>query len=218
MATADDCIPQVGVCRTRVASLDTDGSILGGSTMYVSDALLKVTFKPNYENGDEIKEKNGCGDIFIDYKGPDSLLWYDIELEFLTPDPYLHAILLPLGHALTSSSAHGFAFPEIGTQDSDGVSLEFWCKRVSAGALSQTFPYAHWALPLVKNLRIGDRVLDANAQHSVITGQAFENANWFDGPGQDWPSNVAPATSAVQWIPVTTQPAAACGPSVDIAS
>jgi len=222
MATADDCYPQLGVCRTRVASLDTDGTILGGTTEYVSDALLKATIKPNYENGDEIKEKNGCGDIYIDFKGADSLLWYDVELEFLSPDPYLMSLLVPLSNLITvSGPTVGWAAPAIGSQSANGVSLELYTKRAKGGALSQTFPYAHHAFPFLQNMRLSDRTLDANAQHAIVTGQAVENANWFNGPGDDWPLDDGHGgylTRAWKWIPVATLPTAQCGPVSDVGS
>lgn len=215
---ADDCIPQLAVCRTRIASLDASGNILGGNTMYVSDALLKVDIKPNITAGDETKAKNGCGDVFVDYKAPDSLNWYDVTMEFLTPDPHLHALLLPLSSKIVSGSATGWAFPRIGSQAANGISVEFFTKRIKNGALSAVFPYAHWALPLVQNLSPGDKTLDANEQHSIVTGQAVENANWYDGPANDWPSVAAPAVAAAQWIPVATLPAVVCGPQADVAS
>lgn len=222
MATADDCYPQLGVCSTRVASLDTDGTMLGGNTGYISDALLKGTIKPNYEAGDEIKEKNGCGDIYIDYKGADSLLWYDIELEFLTVDPYLMSILVPTSTLISASGSRvGWASPPIGSTASNGVSVELWTKRAKGGALSLTFPYAHHALPKLQNMKLSDRTLDANAQHAIIQGQAVENANWFDGPGQDWPLDDGVGgylDRAWKWIPSSTQPTAQCGPVAVVAS
>lgn len=218
MATADDCVPQIGVCRTRVASLDTDGTVLGGTTQYVTDALLKATLKPNFEAGDEIKEKNGCGDVYVDFKGADSLLWYDVEFEFLTPDPYLLGLIVPLSTTLTAAGGKvGWASPDIGSQTSNKVSIEFWTKRVSGGALSSSFPYAQHVLAGVQNMRLGDRTIDANAQHAVVDGQAVDNANWFDGPNNDWPSDDGHGgylTRPWKWLPTTTLPTAACGPAL----
>lgn len=216
--TADDCIPQLHVCRTRIAALDSTGTVLGGNTMYVSDALLKVDINPNIEAGTETKDKNGCDTVITGYKAPDTLNWYDLVMEFVTPDPYLHALLLPLSNLLTAGSAIGWGFPRLGSQEADGISVEFFTKRIKNGVLSAVFPYAQWALPLVKNMSPGNKTLDANAQHSIINGQAFENENWFDGPANDWPSDDAPAVSAVQWLPVTELPDAVCGPLADVAS
>lgn len=220
MATADDCYPQLGVCSVRVGALDADGTT--GLSSVTTDATLKVTIKPNHEAGDEVKEKNGCGAIYVDFKGEDSLLWYDVEFEFLTPDPYLMSLLLEQSSLITASASRiGWAAPRIGAQTGNGRSVEFWTKRAKGGAQSLTFPYAHHALPLVQNMKLGDRTFDSGAQHAIITGQAVENSNWFDGPGNDWPSDDGGGgylPNAWKWIPATTQPAAACGPAVVAAS
>jgi hypothetical protein len=222
MAVADDCVPQLGVCATRVASLDTSGKVAGGTTMYVSDALQKLTIKPNFEAGDEIKEKNGCGDVYVDFKGADSLLWYDVEFEFLTPDPYLLSLIVPLSTLISASGGRvGWASPAIGSQTSNKVSIEFWTKRVSSGALSSSFPYAHHALPGVQNMRLGDRTIDVNAQHAVVDGQAVNNSGWFDGPANDWPTDDGGGgylDRPWKWVPSTTKPTAQCGPIADVAS
>src|SRR6185295_6062707 len=105
------------------------------------------------------------------------LLWYDVELEFLTPDPYLMARIVPLSTLLTASGGRvGWASPDIGSQTSNKVSIELWTKRVSGGALSNSFPYAQHVFPGVQNMRLGDRTLDSNAQHAVVDGQAVDNS------------------------------------------
>lgn len=211
MVTTDDCIAQLFVCATRVCLLDTDGSPLAGAgSAYVSDALAKATISPVYDEGDEIKEKNACGATYIDVLSPPTLVRYNLSLDFLTPDPYLHAILLSQGQLLSASGARvGFQFPKIGVVEGDGVSIEFFTQRMVDGAISQVHPYAQWALPRVINLRVGDRDLTNAAQHSLITGEAYENANWADGPENDFDGD---STAAVQWLPADDLPDVQCGP------
>ncbi len=216
---ADLCLPAVQVCALRIAALDSDGTILGGNTMYITDAMATVKITANIEAGDEVKEKNGCGQVTVDYKAPDNLNWYDVEFDFIKADPYLFSLLLPTSELLTASGGRvGFAAPALGLLEGDGVSVEMWAKRIKNGALDLDFPYQWWVLPLVKNFSEGDKTLDSGAQHTVLKGQAFENTGFFDGPANDWPSNDAPATRAYQWLPSTTLPTAACGFQADVAS
>lgn len=206
---ADDCIPQLFVCRTRVGTLGADGTPTGD--MYVSDALAKATLTPVYDAGDEIKEKNGCGATYIDVLADPTFVRCDLSLDFLTPDPYLHKALLSSGVLLTGGFGSGFAFPALGQDVSPGVSIELFANRMVNGALSQVHPYALWALPKVRSLQLGARDFTNAAQHSLITGQCNENANFGSGPATEF---VAASDRVAQWIPVDTLPDADCGPTL----
>lgn len=205
-----ECLPQVHACIIRVAALDTSGVPLpGAENMYVSDALTKLTLKPVYEDGDEITQKNACGTVGVDYKGDDTFKRCDIELELLSPDPFLHQLLSTGGVAFAAAGGGtGFQYPALGAQTGNGVSIELWAKRIDNGDLDSTYPYAWWVLPKVKNLRLGDRDFSASAQLSPFTGQALENASWFDGPANDW---LDPSDRVAQWAPTASIPAASCG-------
>jgi len=205
-----DCLPQVHACAIRVAALGIDGvPAPGAQNMYVSDALTKLTIKPVYEAGTEIVERNACGAVGVDYKAPDSLKRADIELELLTPDPFLHQLLTDGGIAFAAAGGgEGFQYPPIGQLTGFGVSIELWSKRIDSGALDNTYPYAWWVLPRVQNLKLGDREFSETAQKSPFTGEAYENAAWFDGPANDWGD---PSDRLAQWAPTTTLPTVNCG-------
>jgi hypothetical protein len=213
---AEICLPQVQACAIRVTQLDAAGSPLGGaSALYTSDALTTLTASPQYEDADEITEKNACGTVCVDYKGDDSFKRLDIDLTICTVDPYLHQLLSQSGDTLTDGEAIGFAYPPLGALVGDGISIELWSKRILNGALDPDFPYAWWALPLVKNLRLGDREFANSAQASPFTGQANENPNWLDGPLNDWP---VASDRVLQFIPTTELPDIQCGYQVSVAS
>lgn len=211
------CLPQAHACRVRLADLDVDGVPLpGASNLYVSNALVTMTVAPNIDDGDEIKEKNGCGEVQVSLKGDPTLNWYDVTLKFTTPDPYL-ASMLSLGSVLTGfdGARVGFAAPRLGAITGNGISIELWEGRVNNGALDSDSPYAWWVYPKVKNLRQNQYEHGASALLPEYAGQAFENPNWFDGPLNDWPST---STSAYQWVPTDTIPTASCGFQALIAS
>jgi len=214
----DDCAGQLHVCAFRVCDLDVDGSpLVGAGSMYVSNALAVATLKPVYTAGAEIKEDNACGESIIDYLSDPNFVRADIDLDIITPDPYLHAILIANSVLLSpAGGGAGWAFPPVGVVSGNGVSLELFCKRVIGGSQSQVHPWAQWALPLVRSLQLGDRAMSGTAaQHSLITGQCNENANWGDGPANDFD---APSDRVAQWIPVDAIPTAQCGPLAVIAS
>lgn len=208
---ANDCLPQVQACAMRVARLDTDGVPLpGASNLYVTDALVSLDVSPVYTDGDEIEEKNANGDVCVSYVSDDSFKRYDVTLSLCTPDPELVEMLTDGGTVLTSGAATGYAGPSIGTLTGDGMSIELWSKRITDGILDVTYPYARWVYPRVKNLRLGSYQHANGAILPQITGRAYENPNWFDGPANDWP---VASDRAMQFLPVglSDKPTPSCG-------
>jgi hypothetical protein len=206
----DDCIPQLFCCAIRVAALQANGQPAVGGAMYVSNALQKATLTPIYNAGVEIKEDNACGATFIDVLADPTLVRADLSLDFLTPDPYLHSILLSQGVLLTDAGGGGvgFAYPPVGQVTGNGVSIELFTQRMVDGALSLVHPYAQWALPRVRSLQLGPRDFSNAAQHSIITGQCNENPAWINGPANDFD---AESDRIAQWIPCDVIPTATCG-------
>lgn len=219
VATTDDCAAgQLAVCAFQVCALDDDGTpLVDAESRYVSNALAKATLTPVYEDGDEIKEKNACGEQLIDFLDDPSLVRADLELDFILPDPYLHAILVSNGALLLpSGGGAGFAFPPVGKVTGNGVSIEMWVKRVITNQQSTEHPWALWGLPKVRSIRLGAKEFSNTAQHSIITGQCNENDHFFDGPTNDWDG--VSTDRIAQWIPVDTIPTITCGPQAVLAS
>lgn len=208
------CLPQIQACGMRIADLDTDGVPLPGSdNLLGSGALVKVTITPVYVDGTDIVDKNGCGEMCVNFKGEPSFRRGDVSIEICTHDPYVMAKLSSSETISYTEPGHGLAVgsaaPPIGPITSNGISLELWRKRVDDGDLDLDFPYAWWALPKLVNLRPGPSEASDGNPHPTFTAEAIENPNWFDGPLNDWP---ATSDRAWQWIPTRTLPDFVCGP------
>lgn len=208
---ANDCLPQIQACAMRVARLDTNGVPLpGASNLYVTDALTQVQHAPAYEDGDRITQKNACGAVCVDYQSPPTYLGDDITITLCTPDPQL-VQMLNGGTVLTVGAAVGASSPAIGIIPAalqKGVSIELWAKRIRNGDLDPTFPYARWVLPKVTNIKQGGFNQENGPNLPTFTARALENANWFNGPTNDW---TAASDKSWQWLPVTTLPTVTCG-------
>lgn len=209
MAEAD-CRPQVQACAIRVSRLDSNGvPSPGAGNMITSDALVSFGISAVYTDGDEIEDKNACGVVGVNYRGADSFKRLDVTIQIITPDPFLQemlsggAVLDPGGGA-----PKGYAMPPIGEVTGNGVSVELWANRVDDGDLDLNYPYAWYVYPKIRNLRIGDYSHENGSLQPVFSGQAVENANWFDGPLNDW---TADSDRVGQWIPTETIPTVECG-------
>ena len=203
------CLPQINVCALRVCSLNTNGTtLIGSATSYATDAAVSIGLTPVYVDGQTTSELNGCGSNFINYTADPTLTRWDLELDVWSTDPNFLDIVLPGGAVLTGGSGEkGFAYPGIGTVTGQ-ISLEFWQKRINDNVLDATFPYAHHAMPFLKNIKLGKRDVSNNGvSHTIITAEGYENDNWFNGPGDDW---AVASDKPYQWIPKATLPTMNC--------
>jgi len=195
---ANDAKPQVQAFRTRITKLDANGvPTPGPETVYVTGALTTLTTNPVYVDGDEFEEKNGGGEICVSYKGPDTFKRIDWELTICTPDPYLLEMVSG-GKVLDDGDAVGFAYPALGPMTPTPISIEVWTKRVDDGVLDPNLPYAWWVLPWSDSMRLGSKTFGNNAILPTISGRAFENQNWFDGPTNNWPTT---SDRVLQYMP-----------------
>lgn len=78
----------------RVTRLDSSGALLNGALdSYTTSAFLRMSFTPEYEDGEEITEKAADGTVCVSYKAPDRLKRVTMELAICEPDPELTALL-----------------------------------------------------------------------------------------------------------------------------
>lgn len=207
---ANDCLPQVGACRLRVTRLDANGvPTQGANNVYVSSALLSVAGAWDIADGAQILQTDGCGNEILNYTSPSTLRKMNLTINLVTPDPQLSE-LLSAGDVLTSGGAVGYSAPSLAPLAESPVSIEVWAKRIRAGKLDTTFPYAWWVFPWVSNLRPDDFTLENAPLLPTFVGEAYENTGWYNGPTNDWPLPNA-SNRVFQWIPTATIPTAACG-------
>ena len=205
----NDCLPQVQACAIRVALLDPNGvPSPGANHLYVSDALSELNMTPVYEDAEEITETNACGTTALSYQGEPTLKRGEGDLTIISQDPYLVA-MLGGGDVLTDSGLHGFAFPSLGVNTAQAISIELWAKRIDDGEMHDEYPYAWWVLPKVTRLKHDQRTFNNGSQLPKFMFQLYENENWYDGPLNDWP---VASDRFAQWFPTATIPTATCGP------
>lgn len=172
----------------RLTRLNANGSpMVGADNAYQTDALVQMQFGLEYEEGEEIIQRNGAGRICLTYKAPDSLKRATISgLQVCTPDPNVLEFLIG-GEIIEDGDGNqiGYRAPEVGSEPTpNGVSLEIWTRAIIDGAY---VGYYWWVFPRVFLRPSGDWTASASdALVPEFEGFGTQNANWGDGPTNDW--------------------------------
>lgn len=195
MATQDFAASVQGVA-IRVTRLTSTGALMTGATdSYTTSSFIRVSFTPEYEEGDEITEKRADGTICVSFKAPDTLKRVTMEIAICEPDPEFTA-LVSGGLLLTRQQTPGddgtvqsvgWASGQVGEDPSrDGVAVEVWSYAVQNGKRANVNPYFHWVFPYVKVRQSGDRVIENGLLANTFEGFGLGNINFDDGPDGRW--------------------------------
>lgn len=199
MATQDFAASVQGVA-IRVTRLGPTGKLMTGPTdSYTTSSFIRVSFTPEYEEGDEITEKAADGTICVSFKAPDTLKRVTMEIAICEPDAEFTA-LVSGGLLLTRQGTGGddstimsvgWASGQVGEDPSrDGVAVEVWSYAVQSGKKAITNPYFHWIFPYVKVRQSGDRVIENGLLANTFEGFGLGNLSFDIGPDGrwEWPS------------------------------
>lgn len=214
MATQEYAASIQGV-SIRVTRLDAAGNLMGGSgDSYTTSAFMRVSFTPEYEEGDEITEKGANGVVCVTYKAPDTLKRITMELAICEPDPELSALIsggLLLRKNLGTAGAPnnksiGWAAPGVGDDPAgNGVAIEVWSHAIKDGKKAGVLPYFHWIFPYVKMRQSGDRVIENGLMANTFEGYGLGNPTFQAGPDGRWEFPVAAerpyAYARADWAP-----------------
>lgn len=200
MATQEYAASIQGV-SIRVTRLDAAGNLMTGpADSYTTSAFMRISFTPEYEEGDEITEKGANGVVCVTYKAPDTLKRITMELAICEPDPELSALisgglLLRKNLGTAGQPNHksvGWAAPGVGDDPAgNGVAIEAWSHAVKDGKRSGVLPYFHWVFPYVKMRQSGDRVIENGLLANTFEGYGLGNPNFQSGIDGRWEFPVA---------------------------
>jgi hypothetical protein len=213
MATTQDYAASIQGVSIRVTRLDAAGNLLNGAgDSYTTSAFMRVSFTPEYEEGDEITEKGANGVICVSYKAPDTLKRITMELAICEPDPELSALLsggLLLRKTVNGATKSvGWAAPGVGDDPAgNGVAVEVWSHAVAGGKRATSLPYFHWVFPYAKFRQSGDRVIENGMMANTFEGYGLGNVNFGAGVDGRWEFPVAAerpyAYARSDWAPVS---------------
>jgi hypothetical protein len=204
MATQDYAASIQGV-SIRVTRLDAAGTLLNGpGDSYTTSAFMRVSFTPEYEEGDEITEKAADGTVCVVYQSPDTLKRITMELAICEPDPELTQLLsgglllrtIMGTFAAPDRKSVGWAAPSVGDDPAgNGVAIEVWSFAVADGKRVAVNPYFHWIFPYARLRQSGDRVIENGMLANTFEGYGIGNTEFGSGPDGQW-----------EWTEVTDRP------------
>lgn len=207
MAVASHAASVQGVAL-RVTRLDSRGNpLLGPECVYVTRAFMRVSFTPEYEEGDEVTEKNAAGEVCVTYKSNDTLKRATMEIAICDPDPEFTELLT--GGVLLKYDGSGkppvdpgaavqpgFMYPNatVGyaavksgeSPNPNGVGVEVWSLAIRNGSRDADLPYFRWVFPKAQLRPSGDRVIENGLLANAFEGWSDGNINFGTGPADDW--------------------------------
>ena len=200
MATQEYAASIQGV-GIRVTRLDASGNLLNGAgDSYTTSGFLRLSFTPEYEEGDEMTEKGADGTVCVTYKAPDTLKRITMELAICEPDPELTqlisgGLLLRKNYGTYASPERksiGWASPASGDDPAgNGVAIETWSFAIIDGKKAASRPYFHWVFPFAKLRQSGDRVIENGMLATTFEGYGLGNSLFGDGLDERWEFPVA---------------------------
>jgi hypothetical protein len=195
MATQEYAASIQGV-SIRVTRLDASGNLLNEpGDSYTTSAFMRLSFTPEYEEGDEITEKGANGAVCVTYKSPDTLKRITMELAICEPDPELTQLLSGglllrknLGtYASPDRKSIGWSSPATGDDPAgNGVAIETWSHAIIDGKKASTLPYFHWVFPYAKLRLSGDRVIENGLLANTFEGYGLGNTAFSMGLDERW--------------------------------
>ena len=195
MATQEYAASIQGV-SIRVTRLDASGNLLNEpGDSYTTSAFMRLSFTPEYEEGDEITEKGANGAVCVTYKSPDTLKRITMELAICEPDPELTQLLSGglllrknLGtYAEPDRKSIGWSSPATGDDPAgNGVAIETWSHAIIDGKKAASLPYFHWVFPYAKLRLSGDRVIENGLLANTFEGYGLGNTAFALGLDERW--------------------------------
>ncbi len=210
---AQDYAASIQGVSIRITRLDASGNLLNGpGDSYVTSAFMRVSFTPEYEEGDEITEKNANGIVCVTYKSPDVLKRITMELAICEPAPEITSLVSGGLLLRKGDQSVGWASPGVGDDPAGyGVSIEVWSHAIANGKKSTTLPYFHWVFPYAKLRQSGDRVIENGMLATTFEGYGLGNVNFNNGPDGRWEFDTA-AERPYSYARTTWAPQGLMGP------
>lgn len=210
------CNTSFGIARLRAVLLGANGvPEPGADSVAVSDGTIQAAVGITTSTGDSFEQKNGVGALCAAIKRRDKITGATVGLELCHLEAEMIALMTG-ARVLTNidGDAVGLDLPNEDAADGNGVAVEMWSEAWNGSeraldADGNLLVY-RWGLPR-QYFTPGNFTLENGILRFPLSGTGNSNANFFDGPGNDWPDPPILGALAMFEEPESNMPAATCG-------
>jgi hypothetical protein len=187
----------------RLTKLDATGAPLAGpQSSYKSDALIQIQLGLEYEDGEEITQRNGSGNLCMYYRAPDTLKQGTIEsFQVCTPDPNIKQFVIG-GDLISQAGTAEVQTVTITGGPTGGTFTLTYNGQTTAGiAYDANATAVQSALEALPNVNPGDLVVTGAGPYTVTFSVSLGDVAQMTADG----SNLTGGTDPDVTVATTTQ-------------
>lgn len=175
--------------RFRMTRLDSCGAhVVGTCSKIISDGFVMVTLTGEYEEGEDVTQKNAWGDFCAAERDQPRLKWANVAMQFCDVDPDVADFVGggAVNPVISGSDTVGIT---VGQAPNDAAfAIEVWGKLAGNACTAGVPEWAYFVVPFIKNGRLdGDlpfgRVQTFNARGDGVPAPS----TWGTTPYTDNP-------------------------------
>jgi len=162
--------------------------VYGDASQVASDGYISIAVTANYDDGDEIEQKNAWGRRCVKRDAEPELLNESLDVTFCAVDPEFYTLLtgMPVIYDAATGDAIGYDV-DVSVRPSDvRVALENWSSAESAVQCDpddEGLPWAYFLWPFLSGGKIGDYTIENGAVTFSATGLLTKSGSLWDlGP------------------------------------
>lgn len=209
------CFSPLKVCRLRAVRLDANGAFLtGADNAVVWAGLTRLSSTPELIDGEQIRQRNGCGDIMIAYDDDDRYTGLGRLTMTLSQLDWELIQALAGGTLLTDGGGNtvGYEPPTSESALPNGAAVEVWgwAWDVSEPKVNDAGErvYHRRGYPLTK-WTVREVPQENGPTLYQMQGKWRANSNFGTGPAGDWPAAIT--EGGAEFLDETDMPEATCG-------
>ena len=181
------CVDSIKICALRITLLDDLGNTATGPNNYVStNRESQLQYTGVTDKGKDLFYRNGCDLPLANYKSPDLLRRFDLQVDLYSLEPAVQSIMLG-APVLDDADGNPVGF-EYALQDCPTdippplVAVEAWSWSWDCDAQVPEVPYWYYVWPMVQWATDQANVLQTDILAPKLTGFTRRNPLWGHGP------------------------------------
>lgn len=168
--------------RLRITKLDVCGNpVYGTASTLVTKGIIKGSIGYEWEDGEEINQKEGGGGRGLVNKDDPYLKFVTAEIEFTKVLP--EALSMTTGMPIVADGAGNAVGFRLNNQPiTANVALELWSDVGGVACGTGAKPYGYFLIPFLGSGKLGNIELQISEATFTITAESKDGTQWGAGP------------------------------------